>query len=175
MRLTKRVRLRWWVGLSLLACLALVGGPAGAQQMPPSPSLPQATHPSKPPKLPTSPQFTESPSVALDLSVDGNRSVGGGIVVTFAVMAHRPLESVQLEIILPDGMQKTAGEPVWRGPISTGEVRIVEVSAELSTPGTKRIVGRVTIPSSTSSGTPQVVTEEREWEVEKGPETKPKK
>ncbi|HXZ25991.1 MAG TPA: hypothetical protein VEI24_07210 [Nitrospiria bacterium] len=173
MRSTDRIGLRWWAGLSLLASLAVAGVPAGAQQLPPSPNLPQAPSLSKPPKLPTSPRFIESPSAALDLSVDGNRTVGGGIVVTFAVMAHRPLESVQIEIILPDGMQKTAGEPVWRGPIATGEVRIVEVSAELSTPGTKRIIGRVTIPPTTANGTPQVVTAEREWEVEKEQGTKP--
>ncbi|HUJ79795.1 MAG TPA: hypothetical protein VLY45_05730 [Nitrospiria bacterium] len=161
------------MALCLCVCLVVVGVPAVAQQTTPSPNFPPATGPSKPPKLPTAPQFTESQSVALDLSVDGNRSVGGGVVVTFAVMAHRKLDSARIELILPEGMQKTAGEPAWEGAIAAGEVRIVEVSAELSTPGTKRIIGRVNIPSETAGGASQVVTAEREWEVEKGLGPKP--
>lgn len=158
---------RWWVGLFLFLLIATLCLPTAAQQAPQSPGIPHSVNPPRPPKLPTSPHVIESASVALDLSVDGNRTVGGGIVATFAVMAHRSLENVRIELVLPEGIQKTTGEPTWKGAMAAGEVRIVELSAELSAPGMKRIVGRVTVPSADAGGAPNVVTAEREWEVEK--------
>jgi hypothetical protein len=165
----------WWMGLFLFVFLAVVGVPADAQQAPTSPGSPHAPSPAKPPKLPTTLDVIESESVALDLSVDGNQTVGGGIVATFAVMAHRSLENVQIELVLPEGIRKTAGEPTWQGSMAAGEVRIVELSAELSAPGLKRIVGRVTLPPAAAGGAPQVLTADREWEVEKAAPAKPHK
>jgi hypothetical protein len=161
---------RWWMGLCLLLLVAVVGLPAAAQQAPQSPDVP---HSPNPPALPTSPHVIESSSVDLDLSVDGNQTVGGGIVATFAVMARQLLGSVRIELVLPEGIQKTAGEPTWQGPMAAGEVRIVEISAELSVPGVQRIVGRVTLSAGAAGGPSTVLTAEREWEVQPDPAAMP--
>jgi hypothetical protein len=166
---------RWWGGPFLFLLIATLCLPAAAQQAPQSPGIPHSVSPPRPPKLPTSPHVIESASVALDLTVDGNQTVGGGIVVTFAVMAHQALDSVQIQLILPEGVQKTAGEPTWQGPMAAGEVRIVELSAELSAPGVQRIVGRATVPPDTVGGAPRLLTAEREWEVQPASPAKPHK
>jgi hypothetical protein len=163
------------VGPFLLSLVVgVIGVPAAAQQAAQSDgSTDSAATPSSPNppglhKLLRPPGAITGVPVVLDLSVDGNRTVGGGIVATFAVMARKSLGSVQIELVLPEGIHKTAGEPTWQGPMAAGEVRIVEVSAELSAPGVKKIVGRVTMPSDAAGGAPHVLTAEREWEVGKG-------
>lgn len=157
--------LRWGLWLFLPAFFALLTVPTDAQQTPQSPGSP---NPPSQYKVLRPPGLINGAPVVLDLSVDGNQTVGGGIVATFAVMARRSLSSVQIQLVLPDGIQKTAGEPKWEGPMAAGEVRIVELSAELSTPGPQRIIGRVTVPPTAEGGAPQVLTADREWQVEKG-------
>jgi hypothetical protein len=110
----KRADRTWswrWTGLLLLGFLALITVPADAQQAPQSPGSPNS--PSQH-KLLQPPGSIDGVPVVLDLSVDGNQTVGGGIVATFAVMARRSLSSVQIQLVLPDGIQKTAGEPICR-------------------------------------------------------------
>jgi len=165
MQRVDNTRLRWWLGLFLIGFLALLTVSADAQQGAPSPGSPNS--PSRY-KVLRPPGSIDGVPVVLDLSVDGNQTVGGGIVATFAVMARESLSSVQIQLVLPDGIHKTAGEPTWQGPMAAGEVRIVELSAELSAPGPQRIVGRVTVPPATEGGAPQVLTADREWQVEKG-------
>jgi hypothetical protein len=165
MKRDDNTRLRWWPGLFMIGFLALLTAPTDAQQGAQSPGSPNS--PSRY-KVLQPPGSIDGEPVVLDLSVDGNQTVGGGIVATFAVMARESLGSVQIELVLPDGIHKTAGEPKWQGPMAAGEVRIVELSAELSAPGSQRIIGRVTVPPAAGGGAPQVLTADREWEVEKG-------
>jgi hypothetical protein len=164
--------LQWGLGLFLIVFLALLPVPTDAQQTPQSSGSPNSPNQHKVLRPPSS---IDGVPVVLDLSVDGNQTVGGGIVATFAVMARESLSSVQIQLVLPDGIHKTAGEPTWQGPMAAGEVRIVELSAELFSPGVQRIIGRVTVPPAAEGGAPQVLTADREWEVEKGPEGKPHK
>lgn len=170
---------RWCVGPSLLSLVAIVGIVgisvlATAQEATQSPGSSDTADTAGPPsptglhKLGPPPSSIDGVPVVLDLSVDGNQTVGGGIVATFAVMARESLGSVHIELVLPDGIQKTAGEPTWQGPMASGEVRIVELSAALSAPGVQRIVGRVTLPPDPQGGAPKLLTAEREWQVEKG-------
>jgi hypothetical protein len=165
MKRTDNRWLRWWLGLFLIGFPALLTVSADAQQGGPSPGSP---NPPSRYKVLRPPGAIDGAPVVLDLSVDGNQTVGGGIVATFAVMARESLGSVRIELVLPDGIHMTAGEPKWQGPMAAGEVRIVELSAELSAPGSQRIVGRVTMPPAAEGGAPQVLTADREWEVEKG-------
>jgi hypothetical protein len=134
-----------WRSVILFALLAAVAVPVGAQQ-----------------------SNTPAP-VVLDLAVDGNHTVGGGIVATLAVMAKQSLERVHIQIVLPAGVQQTAGDAAWEGPMTAGEVRIVELSARLSAPGSKRFLGRVTLPAGS------VLTVERTLDVQPAPPAKPKK
>ena len=164
MKRADNTRVRWWLGLFLIGFLALFTGSADAQQGSQSPGSP---NPPSQYKVLRPPSAISGVPVVLDLSVDGNHTVGGGIVATFAVMARESLGSVRIELDLPDGIHKTAGEPTWQGPMAAGEVRIIELSAELSTPGAQRIIGRVTVPPAAEGGSPQVLTADREWEVEK--------
>jgi len=163
----KRRRRTLWRGVVFCALLAFIGPPAGAQQSPKSPGQPNA--PAQPHTInpPGSNNSRELSPVVLDLDVGGNEVVGGGIVATFAVMAQRLLEPVRIEIILPEGIQKTAGELTWQGAMGPGEVRIVEISAQLSSPGSKKFIGKVTLPPSSPGGAPQVLTVEKMWEVKK--------
>jgi len=154
------LNVRW--GVLVCVFLAVFNVPAGAQQ------------PLKPLGPPKSTDSKDVAPIILDLDVGGNQSVGGGIVATFLVMARRSLDPVKIEIVLPEGIQKTAGELTWQGPMGPGEVRIVEISAQLSSSGSKRFLGRVTLPAA-AGGAPQVLTVERTWDVQPGPAVKPKK
>lgn len=159
-------RVRVWLGLlaAVSACAAVCPvvypiDARGAEPIPPP-------HVIKPPKLPDA----DGTPLTIDLDVGGSQVVGGGIVATFAVMARQLQEKVQIQIVLPDGVQQTAGDAAWEGTMGPGEVRIVEVSAKLSSPGSKRFIGRVTLPGKPA------LTVERTFDVQPAPSpVKPKK
>lgn len=168
---TTFTRARVWLGLlaavSAFAAVCPVLFPIdarGAEAIPPP-------HVIKPSNIPDS----DATPVTIDLAVDGNRTVGGGIVATLAVMARKSLEPVQLQIVLPDGVQQTAGDAAWEGAMTAGEIRMVKVSARLLTPGSKKFLVRVTLPPDTAGGTAKVVTMERSVDVQPAPAEKPKK
>jgi hypothetical protein len=152
---------RVWLGLlaavSAFAVLCPIDA-RGAEEIP-------APHVILPHKLPDSDAYPP----AIDLKVGGSKVVGGGIVATFVVMTHQLLERVQIQIVLPEGVQQTAGDAAWEGTMGPGEVRIVEISAKLSSPGPKRFVGRVTLPGKPA------LTVEKALDVQPAPAVKPKK
>jgi hypothetical protein len=152
---------RVWLGLlaavSAFAVLCPINA-RGAEAIP-------APHVILPPKLPDS----EANPPTIDLNVAGSQVVGGGIVATFVVMVRQLQERVQIQLILPDGVQQTAGDAAWEGTMGPGEVRIVEISAKLSSPGPKRFIGRVTLPGKPA------LTVEKTLEVAAAPAGKPKK
>ena len=109
----------------------------------------------------------ESAPVVPELVVDGVEVVGGEAVATMTVMARQSVADVQIQVELSDGLERTTGEPAWRGQMAAGEVRIVEISIKLLTPGRRHIVGRVTLPADrASSSAPAVLTTDRWLEVQ---------
>ncbi len=168
---TTFARGRVWLGLLAAVSAFAAVWPAmcpidalGAEPIPPP-------HVIKPPTLPDS----DATPITMDLDVGGNRVVGGGIVATLAVMARKSLEPVQLQIVLPDGVQQTAGDAAWEGAMTAGEIRMVKVSARLLTPGSKRFFVRVTLPPGAAGGVAKVLTMERTLDVQPAPAEKPKK
>lgn len=160
-------RTRVWLGLlaavSAFAAVYPIDA-RGAEPIPPP-------HVIKPPNLPDS----DATPITIDLAVDGNRTVGAGIVAALAVMARKSLEPLQLQIVLPDGVQQTAGDAAWEGAMAAGEIRMVKVSARLLTPGSKKFLVRVTLPPGAAGGVAKVLTMERTVDVQAGPAEKPKK
>jgi len=164
-----------WRGVILCAVLVLISVPADAQQASKSPGSSDSTSPPHLINPPGSTYSKDSAPAVLEFDVGGDQGVGGGIVATFSVMAQRPMDPVRIEIVLPDGVQKTAGELSWQGPIAGGEIRIVEISARLSTPGSKRFLGKVTLPPAAAGGAPQLLTVEKTFDVQPASPTTPKK
>ncbi|MEW6325111.1 MAG: hypothetical protein AB1515_06965 [Nitrospirota bacterium] len=118
-------------------------------------------------------QFGNAPIVP-ELAVDGVAVVGGEIVATMAVMAREPMADVQIQLELPGGVERTAGELSWSGPLAAGEVRIVEISAKLLAPGRRQIVGRVKVPKGDAE--PTVLTTDRWLDIApNAPPAKPRK
>ena len=110
-------------------------------------------------------ELTTPPSapVVPELAVGGVEVVGSEVVATMTVMARTDLPNVQIQIELPEGLERTAGEPTWRGQMAAGEVRIVEIAAKLLTPGRQQLVGRVRL---SDQHTPAVYTADRWLDVQ---------
>jgi hypothetical protein len=106
--------------------------------------------------------FATTP-VLPELAVDGVTVVGGEIVATMAVMARESLADVQIRVELPAGVELSAGEPSWNGPMAAGEIRIVEVSAKLVKAGRRLIIGRVVLAGG--APTPTVLTTDQQIDV----------
>lgn len=125
---------------------------------------------------PPSPGQTEAPAQAPlvpELIVAGPPVVGGEIVATLAVMAMEEMTHVQIQIELPSGVERTAGELSWSGSLAAGEVRVLEVSVKLLKPGRRQLVGRVTL--STGAAPPTVLTTDRWLEITPAAPAKPRK
>lgn len=105
----------------------------------------------------------ESDPVVPELAVAGVEVVGGEAVATMTVMARRPVADVQIQVELSDGLERTAGEPAWRGGMAAGEVRIVEISFKLLKPGRRQVVGRVTLPADQAPKPSPVVLTVDHW------------
>ena len=103
--------------------------------------------------------------VVLELAVDGVMVIDGEIVATMTVMARETLSRVQIQVELPAGVERTAGDPSWSGPMAAGEVRIVEVSATLKDAGRRQIIGRVMLAPE---GTPIALTTSQWVDVQPG-------
>ena len=142
-----------WVMIALAVTALAVAAGAGAQAPEPGP-------------------FDRTPVVP-ELAVAGVEVLGGEIVATFAVMAREAQTDVQIQLELPEGLTVAAGQPSWRGEMAAGQVQVVEISAKLMKPGRQRIVGRVTLSSSSPS--PTVLTTDRWVDVKPSFPSRPRK
>ncbi len=113
----------------------------------------------------TSADAIGSAPVVPELTVGGGEVVGSKVVATMTVMARRPLADVQIRLELSDGLERTAGEPMWRGRMAAGEVRVVEIAVKLLKPGRQQVIGRVQLQDAREQRAPAVFTTDRWLDV----------
>ncbi|MGH7274149.1 MAG: hypothetical protein ACREIQ_06825 [Nitrospiria bacterium] len=86
-------------------------------------SITQATNPIKTSKPQT--------PVEVKLSMQDTPSAGGTVRLTMQVRPLIEAPLISMEFILPEDMERIAGEPSWAGPMAQGEIRTLEITVHL--------------------------------------------
>lgn len=84
--------------------------------------------------------------VLTTLQAAGSAGAGGLVQALATVQAWAPGESVEWELVLPDGVTLLAGPARWSGRLDRGETKSFELTFDVSGPGHFEITARAWIP-----------------------------
>ena len=70
--------------------------------------------------------------VEVKLSVQDTPAPGGTVRLTMQVRPLIDAPFIRMDFILPENIERIAGEPSWAGPMAQGEIRTLEITVRLT-------------------------------------------